>query len=106
MARMTHHEIPAGNAGNSWSPLTKQVQETHGRCSDGDHNGTAGGNVVATLTAAGAKVQAVPLVQAAPQAASRQKADTAAAVNALLARNEFALADLKHRLRTGRGGRK
>jgi len=65
------------------------LQDSHGRLIDGDHNGTAGGNATVILSEGGAKIQAVPLVQAGTPAPSRQAAETAAAIDALLERCEL-----------------
>ena len=78
------------------------LQDSHGRLIDGDHNGTPGGNAVAILSAGGAKIQALPLVEvlSSAQEPRRQRAETAAAIDALLERD--GLAALKHRLRLRR----
>jgi RHS repeat-associated protein len=78
------------------------LQDSHGRLIDGDHNGTPGGNAVAILSVGGAKIQALPLVEvlSSAQEPRRQRAETAAAIDALLERD--GLAALKHQLRSRR----
>jgi RHS repeat-associated protein len=67
------------------------LQDSHGRLIDGDHNGTPGGNAVAILSAGGAKIQELPLVEvlSSAQEPRRQGAEAAAAIDALIARNDF-----------------